>query len=140
MALFQLPTRRLICFDFVSIILFFFSDHLTKNGYIRSSMGLMHPMVLTLGWFRYKQGTMLNITGTVYIKRQQALSYPLALVQKLIIRCMFQVLYMWFDKFLLSVESHDLSQADKILLRVSSFPKLSKGRQNFFFRLSTTKA
>ena len=80
MALFQLPTRRLICFDFVSIILFFFSDHLTKNGYIRSSMGLMHPMVLTLGWFRYKQGTMLNITGTVYIKRQQALSYFLALV------------------------------------------------------------
>ena len=40
----------------------------------------MHPMVLTLGWFRYKKGTMLNITGTVYRKRQQLLSYFLALV------------------------------------------------------------
>ena len=34
------------------------------------------------------------------------------------------VLYMSFDKFLLAVESRDLSQADKSILRVSSFPKL----------------
>jgi hypothetical protein len=31
---------------------------------------------------------------------------------------------MSFDKFLLAVESHDLSQADKSIKRVSSFPKL----------------
>ena len=31
---------------------------------------------------------------------------------------------MSFDKFLLAVESHDLSQADKCIMRVSSFPKL----------------
>ena len=31
---------------------------------------------------------------------------------------------MSFDKFLLSVESRDLSQADKSIIRVSSFPKL----------------
>ena len=34
------------------------------------------------------------------------------------------VLYMSFDKFLLAVESRDLSQADKSIIRVSSFPKL----------------
>ena len=31
---------------------------------------------------------------------------------------------MSFDKFLLAVESCDLSQADKSIIRVSSFPKL----------------
>ena len=31
------------------------------------------------------------------------------------------VLYMCFDKFLLAVESRDLSQADKIIIRVPSF-------------------
>ena len=35
-----------------------------------------------------------------------------------------KVLYMSFDKFLLAVESRDVSQADKILIKVSSFPKL----------------
>jgi hypothetical protein len=30
---------------------------------------------------------------------------------------------MCFDKFLLAVESRDLSQADKSIIRVSSFPK-----------------
>ena len=34
------------------------------------------------------------------------------------------VLYMSFERFLLAVESRDLSQADKILIRVSSFPQL----------------
>ena len=38
-----------------------------------------------------------------------------------------RVLFMLFDRFLLAVESRDLSQADKILIRVSSFPKLSDG-------------
>ena len=37
------------------------------------------------------------------------------------------VLYMSFDRFLLAVESRDLSQADKILISVSSFSKLSDG-------------
>ena len=32
-----------------------------------------------------------------------------------------------FDKFLLAAESRDLSQADKSMIRVSSFPKLSDG-------------
>jgi hypothetical protein len=32
-----------------------------------------------------------------------------------------EALYMSFDKFLLAVESHDLSQADKSIIRVSSF-------------------
>ena len=40
------------------------------------------------------------------------------------------VLYMSFDKFLLADQSHDLSQADKSNIRVSSFPKLSDGWQN----------
>ena len=48
-----------------------------------------------------------------------------------------QILYMSFDRFLLAVESCDLSQGDKILIRVSSFPKLSDGQQNLFFCLST---
>ena len=38
-----------------------------------------------------------------------------------------KVLYMSFDKFLLAVESRDLSQADKSIIRVSSFSIL----QNF---------
>ena len=33
-----------------------------------------------------------------------------------------KVLYMCFDKFLLAVESRDLSQADKSIIMVSSFP------------------
>jgi hypothetical protein len=46
---------------------------------------------------------------------------------------------MSFDKFLLAVESRDLSQADKSIIIVSSLPKLNDGRQNFFFCLSTTE-
>ena len=42
---------------------------------------------------------------------------------------------MSFDKFLLAVESRDLSQADKSIIRVSSFPNLSDGLQNFFFKI-----
>ena len=38
-----------------------------------------------------------------------------------------KVLYMSFDKFFLAVESGDLSQADKSIIRVSSFPNLSDG-------------
>ena len=37
------------------------------------------------------------------------------------------VLYMSFDRFLLAVESRDLSQANKSIIRVFSFPKLSDG-------------
>ena len=37
------------------------------------------------------------------------------------------VLYMSSDKFLLAVESRDLSQADKSIIRVSSFPDMSDG-------------
>ena len=37
---------------------------------------------------------------------------------------LIKVLYMSFDMFLLAVESCDLSQADKGIIRVSSFPKL----------------
>ena len=40
-----------------------------------------------------------------------------------------KVLYMSFDRFLLAVESRDLSQADKSFIRVSSFSIL----QNFNF-------
>ena len=39
------------------------------------------------------------------------------------------VLYMSFDRFLLAVESRDLSQADKSIIGVSSFSIL----QNFNF-------
>ena len=51
-----------------------------------------------------------------------------------------RVLYMSFDKFLLAVESRDLSQANKSIIRVSSFSKMSDGYHNFFFCLSTTEA
>ena len=37
--------------------------------------------------------------------------------------CRDKVLYMSFDKLLLAVESRDLSQADKSIMRVSSFLK-----------------
>ena len=51
-------------------------------------------------------------------------------VPRCFVLCLAQLskaLYMPFDRFLLAVESLDLSQADKILIRVSSFPKLSDG-------------
>ena len=51
-----------------------------------------------------------------------------------------KVPYMSLDRFLLAVESRDLSQVDKSIKRVSSFPKLSEGWQNFLFCLSTTEA
>ena len=40
---------------------------------------------------------------------------------------------MYFEKFLLAVESRDLFQADKSIIRVFSFPDLSDGQQNLFF-------
>ena len=40
---------------------------------------------------------------------------------------------MSFDKFLLAVESRDLSQADKSNIRLSSFPKLCDVEQNCKF-------
>ena len=43
------------------------------------------------------------------------------------IQISYQVLYMSFDRFILAVESRDLSQAGKSIIRVSSFPKLSDG-------------
>ena len=39
---------------------------------------------------------------------------------------------MSFDKFLLAVESRELSQADKGIVRVSSFPKLVMGSKTSF--------
>ena len=39
---------------------------------------------------------------------------------------------MSFDKFVLAVESRDLSQADKSIIRVSSFSKLSEGSRTSF--------
>ena len=47
-----------------------------------------------------------------------------------------KVLYMSFDRFLLAVESRDLSQADKSIIRVSSFPKLSDGYSRTSFSVS----
>ena len=43
------------------------------------------------------------------------------------------VLYMSFDKFLLAVESRDLFQADKSIIRVFSFPKSSDGFSELLF-------
>ena len=42
----------------------------------------------------------------------------------LLLNCVAKVVYMSFDKFLLAVELRDLSQADKSIIRASSFPKL----------------
>ena len=43
-----------------------------------------------------------------------------------------RVLYMSFDKFILAVESRDLCQADKSIIRVSSFPKLRISSRTYF--------
>ena len=43
------------------------------------------------------------------------------------------VLYMSFDKFLLAVETCDISQADKSIIRVSSFSKFSEGYKYLMF-------
>ena len=43
---------------------------------------------------------------------------------------------MSFDRFLLAVESRDLSQADKSIKRVPSFPKLSDGYSRTSFSVS----
>ena len=39
---------------------------------------------------------------------------------------------MSFDKFLLAVQSRDLSQADKSIIRVSSYPKLCLNDKKLF--------
>ena len=44
----------------------------------------------------------------------------------------YEVLYVSFDKFLLAVESRDLSQADKSIIRVSFFPKLRMSSRTSF--------
>ena len=43
---------------------------------------------------------------------------------------------MSFDRSLLAVESHDLSQADKSIKSVSSFPNLSDGYSRTYFSVS----
>ena len=43
---------------------------------------------------------------------------------------------MCFDKFILWVESRDLSEADKSIIRVSSFPSWVMGSRTFFFCLN----
>ena len=43
---------------------------------------------------------------------------------------------MSFDRSLLAVESHDLSQADKSIKSVSSFPNLSDGYCRTYFSVS----
>ena len=43
---------------------------------------------------------------------------------------------MSFDRFLLAVESRDLSQADKSIIRVSSFPKLFLNDKIYIYRIS----
>ena len=45
----------------------------------------------------------------------------------------YKVLYMSFDRFLLAVESCDLSQADKSIIRVYSFLKLSLNDKIFSY-------
>ena len=60
--------------------------------------------------------------------------FSLIINSKIKLKCFFLkfstlVLYMSFDRFLLAVESRDLSQADKSIIRVSSFSIL----QNFNF-------
>ena len=45
---------------------------------------------------------------------------------------------MCFDRFLLAVESYDLSQADNSIIRVSSFPSWVMGSRTFF-SVSTTE-
>ena len=40
---------------------------------------------------------------------------------------LFRILYMSFDRFLLAVESCNLSQAYKRIVRLYSFPKLNDG-------------
>ena len=72
------------------------------------------------------------MTSTLQAKKEETEKYNIFRLIK--------VFYMSFDKFLLAVESRDLSQADKSIIRVYSFPKLSNGLQNFFFCLSTTEA
>ena len=47
-----------------------------------------------------------------------------------------KVLYMSFDKFLLAVESRDLSQADKSIIRVSSFQSWVMGSRTSFLSLN----
>ena len=47
---------------------------------------------------------------------------------------------MSFDRFLLAVESRDLSQADKILIRASSFPIEIKNNQNLLEGFENNKA
>ena len=49
-----------------------------------------------------------------------------------------QVLYMSFDKFILTVESRDLSQADKSIIRVFSFQKLFLNDKIYSYTKKTT--
>ena len=44
-----------------------------------------------------------------------------------------KVLYMSFDRFLLAVDSRDLSQADKSIIRVSSFPSFNFWMINYSY-------
>ena len=72
----------------------------------------------------------LKLPNQGYIKLRTLRMMPLfsRMSHELVLLRAFAVLYMSFDKFLLAFESRDLSQADKILIRVPSFdfPKLSE--------------
>ena len=94
---------------------------------------LMKRLMSEFGWWFFTRKFSYKIKHTVlFIRYLQCTSMKSKtkgkrgkkgnVVEK---RKMTQVLYMSFDRFFLAVESRDLSQAEKILIRVSSFPKLS---------------
>ena len=65
-------------------------------------------------------GTFSNQMGQAYI---DGIIYPPWFEYGFNVGSRSKVLYMSFDRFLLAIESRDLSQADKSIIRVSSFPK-----------------
>ena len=86
-------------------------------------------LILDIGqfaWYIHGQRIDLVLNGTFWTNE----CTPLPCLPEYVtiaMKSVSRVLYMSFDRFLLAVESRDLSQADKSIIRVPSLPKLSDG-------------
>ena len=106
------------------------TQELTWN-FLVTLRGLMIPRLLIPEFYPCSYGIFWDILGYFSLIRLQIVHIKLFFVQITWIQITLAPL-MCFDRFLLALESRDLSQAAKRIIRVSSFPIWVMGSRTSF--------
>ena len=96
-----------LCFDFIALVYQLEIEITIRKWISEKYLSFINWKMFCFSWIISWWKEMLHENFCTFCK----ISYFLS-----------KVLYMSYDKFLLAVESCDLSQADKSIIRVSSFP------------------